>query len=275
MTTQGTFDRIVDAADRLRFGSLEQSIVGIPWMHTVGADGSLTIIVRGDQLPPRYLHTIKAYRFAQYVRHGWIDTAAAADDDHFSDTTDNPLDREFHILVIERETGTLAGYLSLVSAATFGLESDYPITIGRDLAVRCARDQVWEPKRLLRRAGMRRSQLAANAPWWALLGLTQLSWKLADRGQLQLLVGDGAPTGSPAMLSHLDYSVTTHHFTPRPGNRHGVFGPLWRQPEPAVVFEATPPRTDSPTIERLSHFLRQGTPGSVRTLLSQPLLHST
>ncbi|OQM77778.1 hypothetical protein [Rhodococcus sp. 66b] len=268
MNVPHVLDRVAAAGSALNFARIESAIFGDPWFHAAGMDGSLTVAVRGDQLPERYLHALRAFRFAQYVDFGWVDRDAAKRAGRFTDASSCAPHREFHHLVIDRTSGRLAAYLALSSPDVFGLEVDYPIDVTVDMAGTIPREKIWEGKRLVRRADLGRSQLGRNAPWWTLVAITQVLQSLESAGQFQLLIADGAPSGSAAMLRSLRYAVTTLPTLPHPQNRDGVLGPMWRQPETAVAYSAQLTQETPPVIEDLTKFLRSSRPGSVRDYLA-------
>lgn len=260
-------ERLAAAGSDVSFARVERALTGEPVYLGSGLDSSLTLTVRGDHLPARYREALGAFRFAQYLRLGWIDPHRAAAEGRYTDRPAHDPGRDLHTLVIDRSDGRLAGYVGLARPEKFGLEADYDLRVDVELAPRTPRRHLWEAKRLVRRTGMGRGQLARNAPWWALLALTRTVTGLRERGELAAMIGDGAPDGSPAMLALLDYDVRTITARPRPGNRTGLYGPMWRQETAAVPFHAVPHPRQEPLLEDLERFLAMGRTGSVRELL--------
>lgn len=271
MTEAITYERISSSASQISFARLDQAITGDPAFMAAGRDGSLTVTVRGDRLPLRYRVAASAFRFAQYVRLGLVDVKAAGLASNYGDAPAGDPEREFHTFVIERGCGKLAGYVALTQPKEFSLESDYTeLRVDGDLAAAGTdRSQLWEAKRLVRRAWMPTGQLGRNCPWWALLALTRTVTALRSEGQLAAMVGDGAPDGSPAMLELLAYDVRTVSARPREHNVTGLYGPMWARDVEAIPFHAVPHPRQVPLLEALSAFLTAGRPGSVSTFLRQ------
>ncbi|MDT0329875.1 hypothetical protein [Nocardiopsis lambiniae] len=265
--TFSTLERVAAAGTDVNFARVERSLMGEPVYLGVGLDGSLTMTVRGDHLPTRYRLALGAFRFSQYLRLGWMDPARAAAGGRYIDRPAHDPRRDLHTLVVDRSDGTLVGYVGLSQPERFGLEADYAVRVDVDLAPGTERRRLWEAKRLVRRVGMGHGQLARNAPWWALLALTRAVTGLREGGELAAMIGDGAPDGSPAMLSLLDYDVRTIVAEARAENLSGLYGPMWRRGVSAVPFHAVPHPRQGPLLHRLENFLAMGRTGSVRDLL--------
>jgi hypothetical protein len=260
-------ERVAAAGSDTSFARVDRFLTGEPAYLGVGLDGSLTMTVRGDHLPTRYRTALGAFRFAQYLRLGWIDAEQAAADGRYVERPTHDPRQDFHTLVVDRGSGALVGYVVLAQPDRFGLEADYDMRVDVDLAPGSERRRLWEAKRLVRRVGMAHGQTARNAPWWALVALTRTVTGLWERGELEAMIGDGAPDGSPAMLDLLRYDVRTVPARARAENRTGMYGPMWRQDVAAVPFHAVPHRRQEPMLTELEHFLSMGRAGSVRGFL--------
>lgn len=261
-------ERVTDKASTISFAKVDGALTSEPAFFAAGRDGSITLTVRGDHLPQRYRIAVGAFRFAQYMRLGLIDQQLAHRTGVYSEQLPHEPRREFHTLVIDRQTGNLAGCVVLTQPDHFGLEADYEgLQVDVDLLPGADRNNLWEAKRLVRRADMPIGQLGRNAPWWALLALTHTVAGLHKSNQLTAMIGDGDPDGSPAMLGLLDYDVQTISATPRATNANGVYGPMWNRQVRAVPFHATPHPRQEPLLADLTEFLTMARIGSVSAFL--------
>ncbi|MFD8261984.1 hypothetical protein ACFV19_24350 [Streptomyces griseoluteus] len=265
----------------LRLPDVEAAVTGNPFHRAVSPEGLLVLTLRGEQLPEPMLHLLYTFRLVQYLQRGWVDAEAVAAQGLRQEPHDDHALRDFHTLVLERDTGRLRGYGTLAvsrdPAATrlddpahrpFIVERDYDIRLADRLAPDTLASAVGEGKRLVRDWAMPRSQAAASVPWWV-----YLSWAHACLQMLEqpggAIVGDGKKTGAIHQLGLLGFRTRILEDTvPVPPGSSDLFAPMWSQRERSYPFILTDGGRLRPTLGFLTSVLTSKEPGSVRARLS-------
>ncbi|MFF4418887.1 hypothetical protein ACFYY8_40680 [Streptosporangium sp. NPDC001559] len=265
---------MAEASSRFSFARLDTNLIAPPVYMSAGIDGSLTIVARGDHIPLRYRRAMHAFRFAQYWKLGFLDRNLVGIDEYAAEVAGAPPGREYHTMVLDRASGYAAAYVYMTlpdpaaSGVPFTLEKEYDVTVGETVAKGMGRDRTWEAKRLVRRIGIPWSDLARNAPWWALLGLSFLTVRLWENGELESFVADGAREGSPQMFEHLGFAVDCSEERPRSENASGPYGPMWRQERIPVAYSCMTYRDHESHLRRVETLLKGNRGMSVRKQLS-------
>lgn len=268
-------NEIAENASALSFARLDTELTGPPAFLSAGVDGSLTVVARGDHIPPRYRRAMHGFRFAQYWRLGYLD-ADRVDAGTFSEEVQGYApDREYHSIVVERHSGRAVAYVYLAlpdpygTGEPFALEKEYDVAVGTTIGAGVDRSRVWEAKRLVRRVGMPWSGTARNGPWWAMLGLSFAVVKLYDDGVLARFVADGSRLGSPRMFQLLGFRVAVSSQRPKPANANGRYGPMWRQDDIPVPYVVATRHAHESHLREVELFLQRNRDLSVRKRLSE------
>ncbi|SNR63350.1 hypothetical protein SAMN06265360_112152 [Haloechinothrix alba] len=272
---QHVLEDVSSSATAFSFASLDASLTAPPTFISTGIDRSLTVTARGDHIPARYRRAMHAFRFVQYWRLGFLDPGQVDLDVYAEELRGHIPHREYHSLVLDRRTGRAVAYVYLVlpdaagTGDSFTLEQEYDVTVGTTIGYGLPRSHVWEAKRQVRRVGMPWSNLARNAPWWAMLGLSHVATDLHERGELVGFVADGDPAGSPSTFELLGFTVTRSDEKPKPANVDGRYGPMWLQETTPVPYIATVSPHQVGHLRKVEEFLQRNRDGSVRKQLSR------
>lgn len=271
----------------IRLPGVETVLSGDPVFHAVSPEGLLVLTVRGAQLPERFVELVYAFRLAQYLQRGWADAAAVAARRLRYEPYDEQALRDFHTLVVERDTGTLRGYGTLAvsrddATTTLGDPSHRPFVVERDYGMRLAdtlgprtpSSVVREGKRLVRDAAMPRSQTAVTVPWWVYLAWAKACVEVLDQPG-GAVVGDGKKSGAVHQLGLLGFRTRTLDVAPLPPDPSDLFAPMWGQRERSYPFLLTDDGRLRPTLEYLTTVLMSGEPASVRARLTRFLEANT
>ncbi|MEU1013825.1 hypothetical protein [Streptomyces sp. NPDC005890] len=268
----------------LRLPDVEAAVTGDPVYRAVSPEGLLVLTLRGEQLPERLLDLVYTFRLVQYLQRGWVDAAAVAARELRYEPHDEQARRDFHTLVLERDTGRLRGYGTLAVSRDpdgtrlddpahrpFVVERDYGIRLADHLTPGTPASAVGEGKRLVRDWAMPRSPAAASVPWWV-----YLAWAHACLGVLEqpggAIVGDGKKTGAIHQLGLLGFRTRILEDTvPLPPGPSDLFAPLWDQRERSYPFILTDDGRLRPTLDFLTSVLTSGETGSVRARLTAHL----
>lgn len=284
MTATATTDRyaaqVLRVHRELSFTGLLDAIDGPPAYLEHGPHELVTVTVRGDQLPERYLWGLFGFRLAQYLQRGWVDRELLQARAITAEPFTAAARRDYHTVVLERRTGQIRGYGTLAATKDapgttlaagdrrpFVVEVDYGIDLADHLGAEVGSDRVWEGKRLIRDYAMPRSPAAAAVPWWVYLGWASTITRLFGAGGAHAVVGDGRKGGALFQLGLLGFDLRTLEVAARAPHPDDLFAPLWDQTEPAWPFILRDSPRLAPTLRALHEVLCDVRPGSVRRRL--------
>ncbi|HKT03885.1 MAG TPA: hypothetical protein VJT31_30510 [Rugosimonospora sp.] len=98
--------------DTLRYDRIPQHVAGdgLCW-QVRRPDGLLTLAVRTDQLPHRYLLGLLGFRLAQYLRLGYASADVVYRAAMFCESAANVHPRDIHVVTLDGDTGRILGYV--------------------------------------------------------------------------------------------------------------------------------------------------------------------
>jgi hypothetical protein len=274
--------RILDIHRDLSVVRLMDAVDGEPLFAESSPEGLITLTVKGDQLPERYLWALYGFRLEQYLQRGWVDQGILCERALSCEPYGPEARDDYHTVVLERRTGLIRGYGTLAATRDrtptalssrprrpFVVERDYGLDLAENLGPGTLSSQVWEGKRLIRDYDLGRSQAAVSVPWWVYLGWAVVCQHLlADRGA-RAIVGDAKKEGAIHQLHLLGFEVEMLDRASRPPDTGDLFGPLWDQAERSQPFILRNGPRLRPTLRALDQILMSGGTGSIRRQLEK------
>ncbi|MEU6440131.1 hypothetical protein [Streptomyces sp. NPDC047046] len=273
-------EALLRATAGLCLPDIDAALTGAPLYRATTPEGLLVLTLNGGQLPAEFLRRVHAFRLGQYVRQGWVDEAVAAERELWHEPYGEGAVRDFHTLVLERDSGRLRGYGTLALSAApegtrlgdaahrpFFIERDYGFRLAEHLGAGTASHAVGEGKRLVRDRDMPRSQAAASVPWWVYLAWAHACLSVLERPG-GAIVGDGKKNGAIHQLGLLGFDTRVLDLAPLPPAPGELFAPMWDQRERSYPFVLTDGGRLRPTLDFLTSVLTSGETGSVRARLT-------
>jgi hypothetical protein len=258
--------------DRLEFRGLPDAITGEPLHCYDTGDGLLTFAVRDGQIPERYLRGILGFRFAQYIRLGWISRELVYRRALYHEPLRPPTGvPDVHVLSLCLSSGKIRGYVGLAGSkdpAALPLDAPerhrYATEVAHDIDMLApyARPQltthrVFEVKRFLRDQNMGALPLAALVPWHIVLGFGRSLLALGGPGRDVLAIGDAKEHIAMRHLRLMGLDLDVIHGTSPRLARDDINWPIYDQEVLAKPFIGQLPATYADDMDLIDSFLTE------------------
>jgi hypothetical protein len=277
-------DDIVKLNGRLSFRGLPDAIHGTPlyYVDDMG-DGLITMSVRDDQIPIRYMNGILGFRLAQYLRLGLIDNELVYKGAMYHEPRSKALKavQNLHTITLDGRTGRILGYVGLVCSldptpmpldspqrSRFPTEVAHHVdVVSRFAAPDLHSHQVYEIKRFVREQQMERGPQRSRVPWHLILGMFKAGVAL---GQVRVVLGDSKENGALRHVRLMGMDPVVIDQTAPSLPRSELMWPSYMQKTLAKPFAARVPEQLGVMTAGFEQMLRQhAAAASERSLLTE------